>query len=43
MKKKDIEMAANLIQSKKIWNIAKDYIAQYNSIKNIESPISILF
>lgn len=33
----DIEMAASLIQNNKIWNVAKEYIINFNNLKNTES------
>ena len=32
----DIEMAASLIQNNKIWNVAKEYITNYNTLKKTE-------
>jgi hypothetical protein len=43
----DIELAASLIQNNKIWNVAKEYIVNYNNKKNGElnnlSSLSSLF
>ena len=35
----DIEMAANLIQNNKIWNIAKDFMINYSNIKNLSESV----
>lgn len=43
----DIELAASLIQNNKIWNVAKEYIVNYNNKMNGElnnlSSLSSLF
>lgn len=39
----DIELAANLIQTNKIWNTAKPFIVKYYQEKNLELSLSSLF
>jgi hypothetical protein len=34
----DIEMAASLIQTNKIWNTVKPFVLNYNKKKNMEHP-----
>ncbi len=37
----DIEMAASLIQNNKIWNVAKEYMKNYNTLKYKDSAKSL--